>query len=77
MLQGQLQAARDSVLQNIGIGEEEIDDVVGPGFRLDTAAFLAGVAFDSYNDPTGGVWKRYQDGVSISYTSPSCLAQVE
>ena len=39
--------------------------------------FLAGVAFDSYNDPTGGVWKRYQDGVSISYTSPSCLAQVE
>ena len=45
--------ARDAVLQNIGIAEQFVPEVSGPPFNLATAVWLAGAAFDAYNNPKG------------------------
>eukprot|EP00960_Hanusia_phi_P034420 751054-Hanusia_phi.AAC.1 len=71
----QFAKARDSVLKNIGIGEDLVEEVKGPKFDLKKAVWLAGAAFDSYNDPVGGVVKKYEDGVKVSYTSSRMLSE--
>jgi len=64
------------VLQNIGIAEQLVPEVKGPPFSLNTALWLAGAAFDAYNDPKGGVIKNYNDGTKVSYSSSRALAQL-
>lgn len=71
----QLEEAREAVLQNIGISEEDVPPVTGPPFQLSDAIFLAGSAFDSYNDPTGGIVASYEDGVKVAYTSSRMLSE--
>lgn len=44
-----MEKARDAVLQNIGIAEQFVPEVTGPPFRLSTAVWLAGAAFDGKN----------------------------
>jgi hypothetical protein len=52
----------DAVADQIGIDEDGVPPVEGgPLFDLRTAVWLAGTAFDSYNDPTGGLKKVNPD----------------
>jgi hypothetical protein len=71
-----MEKARDAVLQNIGIAELLVPEVEGPPFSLGTAVWLAGAAFDAYNDPKGGIVKSYNDGTKVSYSSSRALAQL-
>jgi hypothetical protein len=71
-----LERARDAVLQNMGIAEQLVPKVTGPPFNLATAVWLAGCAFDSYNEPKGGISKIYDDGNKVSFSSSRALAQL-
>ena len=71
-----VEQAQAAVLQNIGIAEKFVPEVVGPPFSLANAVWLAGCAFDAYNDPSGGIVKQYQDGTRVSYSSSRGLAQL-
>lgn len=64
------------MLQNIGIAEQLVPEVKGPPFSLGTALWLAGAAFDAYNEPKGGVMKSFNDGTKVSYSSSRALAQL-
>jgi len=71
-----VEQAQAAVLQNIGIAEKFVPEVEGPPFSLANAVWLAGCAFDAYNDPSGGIVKQYQDGTRVSYSSSRGLAQL-
>jgi hypothetical protein len=60
----------------MGVAEQLVPKVTGPPFNLATAVWLAGCAFDSYNEPKGGISKIYDDGNKVSFSSSRALAQL-
>jgi hypothetical protein len=75
----QLEEARKTLLQSIGVGARSRMDEYAPDFSawpqfdMSLAIQLAEYAFDSYNSPAGGRWVLHPDGARTSYLSADLI----